>query len=157
MLPTASKFTNDVRELDDKARVAVHHTAAAVPVDVIVQRGKKRKKGTLTIEDLANGQQAVAEVRPGRYKVSINVADTNTTVLGPAKVRFKEEVAHFIYAVGTPGSTFQLLTLLIATDDDDDDDDDKDRTKTTMAINRGEACWTRGGPLPRATRDITLR
>ena len=122
--PTASAFDNDVRELDDEARVSVHHTAAAGPVDVSLRRIKSRK--SITIEDLANGEQVAAEVRPGRYRVAISPAGSATPVFGPARIRLGEEVASFFYAVGTPGTTFDVLRLDIDTDDFGDDDDDGD-------------------------------
>lgn len=119
--PTASLFNNNVRELDDAARISVHHTAAAVPVDVIVEGVKT---GTVTIEDLANGEQAVTKVPPGTYQLTINVANTDVTVFGPETYHLKEERSYFAYAVGTPeNDTFQLLAFVIGTDDDNWDDD----------------------------------
>jgi len=127
--PTASAFGNNVRELDDEARVAVHHTAAAGPVDVKLRRVKSKK--SIDIEDLANGDQVTAEIKPGGYVAKISPAGSRAPVFGPARIRLEERVASFLYAVGTPGSTFDVLRLDIDTgnsgdDDDEDDEDDED-------------------------------
>ncbi len=110
--PTASLFENDLSATEPgKARVIVHHTAAAPAVDITVQRDAEDPKSPkLTIENFANGDQAAAEVRPGEWDVSIAPAGTSTPVFGPAAVELKPFTGYLIYAVGTPGSTFTLIT-----------------------------------------------
>ena len=108
---TASKFDNDFSATGRrKARLIVHHTADAPLVYVRVSRnGGNSPK--LMIEDFVNGDQAVAETRPGEWYVSIMPADEMTPVFGPVMVELKPFTAYRIYAVGdVAGGTFTLLS-----------------------------------------------
>lgn len=100
--PTASKFTNDLsRPGFFRSRISLHHAAAAPAVDVIARRffwffflsG-------ITVEDLANGQQASTAVPFGIYDIDVNVANTTTTVL-EAKRFFYPGATYLVYVVGS--------------------------------------------------------
>jgi hypothetical protein len=108
--PTASKFDNDFSPTErGKARLIVHHTAYAPMVDIKVSRnGGNSPKLMLT--DVSNGDQAVAETRPGDWYVSIMPAGSMDPVFGPAAVELEPFTAYRIYAVGDlAGGTFTLL------------------------------------------------
>jgi hypothetical protein len=107
---TASKFDNDFSATGrGKARLIVQHTADAPMVDVQVSRNGG-KSPRLTIEDFANGDQAVAETRPGEWYVSIMPAGEMTPVFGPVMVELEPFTAYRIFAVGSVADeTFTLL------------------------------------------------
>ena len=107
LTPQVSVFEEDFsKSAAGKGRVSVHHTANAPAVDIALDRNKK----SAMISDFAYGEQVAAEFRAGRYLVSIAPAGTQTIVFGPAPLRLKPFTSTLVYAVGTPGSTFTLLT-----------------------------------------------
>jgi hypothetical protein len=108
--PTAKVFDNDFSATDPgKARWIVHHTAYAPMVDVKVMRGAGRGPG-LVVEDFENGDQAVAETRPGEWNVSLTLPDGTDPVFGPVPVELKPFTAYRIFAVGDfSGGTFTFL------------------------------------------------
>jgi hypothetical protein len=110
--PTASKFDNDFSPTGrGKARLIAHHTAYAPTVDIKVSRdGGNAPK--LMVTDFSNGDQAVAETRPGEWFVSIMPAGDMTPVFGPIPVELKPFTAYRIYAVGdVAGGTFTVLVF----------------------------------------------
>jgi hypothetical protein len=99
--PTAGKFDNDFSRTDPgKARLLVHHTAAAPMVDISVARDMDAMFDA-AISDFANGDQVVTQLRPGEWYVSIAAAGTTDPVLGPALVELKPFTAYRIFAVGS--------------------------------------------------------
>jgi len=114
--PTASKFTNDLSRAGLlKSRLIVHHTAAAPTVDVMLQRSFLFRRA-LMIEDFSNGDQAAAEVLPGRWNVSIAPAGASDPVFGPVPLVVKPFRTYLIYAVGSVNTgSFTLLVEPVKT------------------------------------------
>jgi hypothetical protein len=111
--PTAGKFDNDFSRTDPgKARIIVHHTAAAPMVDIAVAR-EMDDMFEAAISDFANGDQVVTQLRPGEWYVSIAAAGTTDPVFGPTLVQFKPFTAYRIFAVGSlADGTFTLLPFV---------------------------------------------
>jgi hypothetical protein len=110
--PTAQVFDNDLTPTGrGKARWIVHHTAYAPMVDVKVMR-EDAEEPELVVEDFENGDQAVAETRPGEWFVSLTLPDGMDPVFGPVPVKVKPFTAYRIYAVGDfSGGTFTFLVF----------------------------------------------
>ncbi len=110
--PTASVFDNDFSPTGrGKARWIVHHTAYAPMVDVKVMR-EDADEPELVVEDFENGDQAVAETRPGEWYVSLSLPDGMDPVFGPIPVNLKPFTAYQIFAVGDfGGGTFDFLVF----------------------------------------------
>ncbi len=109
---TASLFTNDLSALSGRqARVIAHHLAAAPAVDVRLRQVKKQGHAEkIKVEDFVNGQQVAAELRAGRWKLSIAPAGAADPVFGPVKLKLKPFTAYLVYAVGSlENGTFTLL------------------------------------------------
>jgi hypothetical protein len=93
----------------------VHHTAAAPTVDVTVQRSFFSWRN-LTIEDFSNGDQAAANVWPGRWEVSIAPAGSSDPVFGPVALKVRPFRTYLIYAVGSVDTgSFTLLVEPVRT------------------------------------------
>ena len=105
---TASLFTEDLSKVrPPKARVILHHTAAAPTVDITLLRGEKAK---ITIEDVSNGDQTAAKLYPGKWNVKIAPANTDTTVF-ETSIELKSRKIYLVYAVGSvTNGTFTLLS-----------------------------------------------
>jgi hypothetical protein len=112
--PTATKFINDVSPTGrGKARVAVRHTAAAGAVDVDVRRPLKPTPW-LVIPGLANPDEAITEIRPGDWDVTVFPAGELDPVFGPATLTLKPFTGFFVHAVGTPANgTFTVIVHVI--------------------------------------------
>ena len=96
-----SKFTNDVRSTaDGQTRVIVRHLADAPNVDVVYEAGGQI---VAEIEDLAFEQQGKRDVDAGVYQVSVKVAGTDITALGPYEVGTSPSVVNLGYVVGSVG------------------------------------------------------
>lgn len=110
--PTASKFDNDFSPTDrGKARLIVHHTAYAPAVDIKVSRNGG-KSPSIDVTDFSNGDQAVAQTRPGEWYVSIFPAGGMDPAFGPIMVELEPFTAYRIYAVGSlMDGTFTLLVF----------------------------------------------
>jgi hypothetical protein len=110
--PTASVFDNDFSATGrGKARWIVHHAAYAPEVDVKVMR-EDADEPELVVEDFENGDQAVAETRPGEWYVSLTLPDGMDPVFGPVPVNVKPFTAYRIFAVGDfAGGTFTFLVF----------------------------------------------
>lgn len=100
--PVASVFPNDTGKTRGKARVVARHGANFGPVDVLVD-------DAVAFPSLANGQQAMADLKAGTYEIAIAPAGTSTEVFG-AELKLKPGRAYNAYAVGTPANgTFEVL------------------------------------------------
>jgi hypothetical protein len=78
-----------------KARVIVRHVAFAPAVDVYARTTK-------IISHLTNPHQKKLVVpAPLTVKVSVKVAGTHTTVIGPVRLTFKARTTTIIYAIGS--------------------------------------------------------
>lgn len=115
---TISKFENDVSLTErGRARVIVHHTAEAPPVDILFSRGGRSLTHSSAvpsslIEGLANGEQAAVELRPGNWQLSITPVGEDEPVYGPEVVRFHPFRIYLLYAVGSPESgSFTVLQI----------------------------------------------
>jgi hypothetical protein len=110
--PTASVFINDISSIAaGEARVTVRHTAAAPAVDVLAG-------GSPLFEDVANGDEGVADVPTGTYAVTLNAAGTDTQAFpatGAVDLPLEEGANTIVYAIGDlTGGSFDLLVSSIA-------------------------------------------
>ena len=65
--------------------------------------------GAVAFPGLANGRQAMADLKRGTYKIAIAPAGTSTEVYANT-LKMKPGRAYNAYAVGTPsGGTFEVL------------------------------------------------
>jgi hypothetical protein len=109
--PTASVFLNDISVIaEGEARVTVRHVAAAPAVDVLAGGG-------VLLENLANGDEDVADVPSGSYGVTLNAAGTDTQAFpatGAVDLDLAEGVNTIVYAIGDlAGASFDLLVSTI--------------------------------------------
>jgi hypothetical protein len=113
--PTLGVFVNDVSDImPGKTRLAVRHTAAAPEVDVALYRGARTGNYVATLMDLANGNEAAVDVRPGRYSATLAPAGVPEPVFGPATVVLNPKVLNIVYAVGSlSDGSLTLLTQTI--------------------------------------------
>lgn len=102
--PILSVFANDVSPIAaGESRVTVRHTAAAPAVDVLAN-------DSVLIADLANPDEASADVAAGTYTVAVAAAGTTDPVLGPTDLTLTAGTSTIIYAVGSlEAGTLQLL------------------------------------------------
>ncbi|MFM9134665.1 MAG: DUF4397 domain-containing protein, partial [bacterium] len=76
--PALNVFVNDVSRLAaGEARLIVRHIAAAPAVDVLAD-------GEVIFADVTNPNEGMVVVPAGDYEASVNLAGSDTTVLGPA-------------------------------------------------------------------------
>lgn len=100
--PTASVFANDVMRYPGQATLIPRHAADFGLVDIVFE-------GAVVFEDVPNGAQGVAQVRPGKSTVAIAIADTDTKAFEAALV-LRPFTMYAAYAVGTPANgTFEVL------------------------------------------------
>ena len=93
--PTLTPFVNDTAAVAaGEARVTVRHTAAAPAVDVLAD-------GQPLISDLANPDEASAEVPAGTYSAEVAPAGTQDVVLGPTDLALAEGAHTIVYAWGS--------------------------------------------------------
>jgi hypothetical protein len=102
--PTARKFTNDLsKPYGGRARVAVHHTAAAPRVDVTIDPKSQTNS-------FRNSEKFVIEADAGTPQVSIAPAGSDTAVFGPISFTLNKGTGYLVYAVGSvANNTFTLL------------------------------------------------
>jgi hypothetical protein len=110
--PTAGKFANDFSRTDPgKARIILHHTAAAPVVDVAVDR-KMDAMFSPAITGFANGDQVVTSLRPGEWYVWLAATGSTMPAFGPELVKFKPFTAYRVFAVGSlAAGNLQLLAF----------------------------------------------
>lgn len=93
--PTLSVFVNDMAPTAaGNGRLVVRHTAAAPAVDVLAG-------GSPIFENLANPNEAKADVPADTYSASVAATGTTDPVIGPADVPVAEGQATIVYAVGS--------------------------------------------------------
>ncbi len=112
--PTASKFTNRVRGLNERnARLVVRHTAAAPTVDIGVNRGDREIR---CLKNLSNGGEVITTVRAGAYHVFVYPAGAPSPVAGPIPADLAGDKVTIVYAVGTLSKgTFTVLAQVLPT------------------------------------------
>ncbi|MFL6071275.1 MAG: DUF4397 domain-containing protein [Actinomycetes bacterium] len=105
--PTVKPFENDISTVAaGQARVTVRHTAAAPAVDV-------NADGTALVTNLTNGEEAVADVPTGGYKVDIVPAAGGKAVWSD-NVELAEGVNTIAYAWGSlEDGTFDVAVQTI--------------------------------------------
>lgn len=93
--PTLGVFVNDTSEIaSGEARLVVRHTAAAPAVDVLAN-------GDALFTDLANPDEAKADVPADTYAAAVAAAGTTDPVIGPVDLTLDAGTAYFVYAVGS--------------------------------------------------------
>jgi len=108
--PALNVFINDVSRLAaGESRLIVRHIAAAPAVDVLAD-------GEVLFDNLANPEERVAVVPAGDYEASVNLAGTDTTVLGPAPVMLEEGTVTIAYAWGSAEQENLALATQVITD-----------------------------------------
>jgi len=109
---------------DARGRLGLYHTAFAPAVDVLLSRGHR----AVTVPNVVNGQGATAVLKSGRWTVTVNLAGTRTTVLGPAAVRLAAHTATFGYVVGSATNGLSLVSVTISTSQNEDGNNDGGNT-----------------------------
>jgi hypothetical protein len=93
--PVLTPFVNDTSSIAaGQARLTVRHTAAAPAVDV-------RAGGDPVFTDLANPDEASADIPAGTVSADVVLAGTDTVAIGPADVTLTEGVHTIVYAWGS--------------------------------------------------------
>ncbi len=103
--PTITPFVNDTSLIPGgiNARVSIRHTAEAPAVDIVA--GGAAVAG---LTNLSNGNAADIELPAGSYATGIAAAGS-TAVLAPAPLNLVPGQSVTVYAIGTLGSTFDLV------------------------------------------------
>jgi hypothetical protein len=105
--PTARKFTNDdSRTNGGRARIAVHHTAAAPLVDVNISPKAR-------INQVRNSERFSVEAAQGTAEVSIAASGSNNPAFGPISFEITKNARYLVFAVGSVANN--TLTLLSKT------------------------------------------
>jgi hypothetical protein len=100
-MPTAAKFENHLEPTDPgKARIVLHHTVCAPPIDISISRDMDAPFDPI-IQGMANGDQVLDQVRPGEWYVSIAEAGSGMPAVGPTLVRVKPFMTYRVYAIGS--------------------------------------------------------
>ena len=93
--PLLTPFVNDVSQVaPGEARLTVRHTAAAPAVDV-------RANGEVAFGDLANPQEATADLPAGTITADVVLAGTEDVAIGPADLDLTEGSNTVVYAYGS--------------------------------------------------------
>lgn len=103
--PSVRKFTNDdSRTNGGRARITVHHTAAAPLVDVNISPKAK-------INQVRNSERFAIEAAQGTAEVSISATGSNNPAFGPISFEIIKNTRYLIFAVGSvANNTLTLLT-----------------------------------------------
>ena len=105
-----SVFQNDTSLTNaGQGRVVVRHTAQAPAVDVLAAGG-------VLIPNLANGEEAQADVPASSYPVTLNAAGTSTQAFpasGAVDLAIPSNKSVIVYAIGDLGGAFTLVTQTI--------------------------------------------
>jgi hypothetical protein len=111
-MPAIKVFGNDFSRTEPgKARITLHHTAAAPMVDVAVNRDMDAMFSA-AIEDFENGMQVTTSLRPGEWYVWLAAAGSTDPAFGPQLVKFKPFTAYRVFAVGSlADESLQLLAF----------------------------------------------
>ena len=110
--PKLSVFVNDLSKIRrGDARVVVRHVAAVVPVDVLLYKSyRKGDKLVGKLENIANSEEAQADIRGGKYTATINPAGSDVVAVGPAELKLRPNRSNIIYAIGSlSDGSFELL------------------------------------------------
>ena len=107
--PTLTPFVNDTAPVAaGQGRLVVRHTAAAPAVDVLAG-------GTPVFSNLANPNEAKADLPAGTVSAAVALAGTTEPVIGPADVPVTEGAATIVYAVGSAeAGNLQVLSQTIS-------------------------------------------
>ena len=93
--PTTELFANcTARNPVGDGRITVRHIAAAPAVDVLAG-------GQVLFGNLVNGASATQRVSAGPQEVSVTLANTDTTVLGPTNLAINRPFNTIVYAWGS--------------------------------------------------------
>ncbi len=147
--PTLTPFVNDVTPVAaGEGRLVVRHTAAAPAVDVLAG-------GTPVFTNLANPNEAKADLPAGTVSASVALAGTTEPVIGPADVPVAEGAATTVYAVGSAeAGNLQVLSHQPWTEERQPCDiptrprKARDETISYRIAHGGDDDWDRGGRLP---------
>ncbi|MGA2805992.1 MAG: hypothetical protein ABSF89_16660, partial [Acidimicrobiales bacterium] len=105
--PTLNVFGDPTSSLPmGDARVIIRHVADAPGVDVYAGNTK-------VASDLTNPLKATLVIPAGKVTVKVDVANTSTTVIGPATFDFKAGTTTVIYAIGSAAG--KTLTVAVQT------------------------------------------
>jgi hypothetical protein len=97
--PALSMFMNDISFPGNaKTRFTFTHAAYAPAVDILLSRGNFSK----TFSNVPNGASGSVAGSPGNsWSVTVNLAGTTTTVLGPATLKGKAGTVQSVFVVGS--------------------------------------------------------
>ena len=113
--PTLGVFVNDMSEIHGSmSRVVVRHVAAAPPVDIDFFRPPVRKGAVLEVDNLANGNEAQADVRKRPYWATLYGVGSSDAVFTTPKINLSKSQSYVIYAWGSLGDgTFAIALQTI--------------------------------------------
>ncbi|WP_299039445.1 DUF4397 domain-containing protein [uncultured Pseudokineococcus sp.] len=93
--PTLTPFVNDTSAVPaGEGRVTVRHVAAAPAVDVLAG-------DAVVVDGLASPGEESLTTEAGTVSASVNLAGTDTTVIGPADLTVAEGASTIVYAWGS--------------------------------------------------------
>jgi hypothetical protein len=108
--PQIAVFSNDTTYTDvGQGRVVVRHTAQAPAVDVLAG-------GSVLFPNLANGQEAQADVPAASYPVTLNAAGSIVQAFpasGAIDLAIPSNQSVIVYAIGDLGGAFTVVTQTI--------------------------------------------
>ena len=113
--PTLGVFVNDMSAIHGSmSRVVVRHVAAAPAVDIDFFRPPVRKGAVLEVDNLANGNEAQADVRKRPYWATLFGAGSSDAVFTTPKINLSKSQSYVIYAWGSLGDgTFAIALQTI--------------------------------------------
>ena len=124
--PKATAFNSNLTDTGGgQTRVAVHHTASAPTVDVILRRTSDDRYSRFigryfryaNLDDLSNSDQAVADLPAAEWSVRLRDAVSRKTVFGPVLLTLDPRTLYSVLAVGTAGTeTFDVKIIATPTD-----------------------------------------
>jgi hypothetical protein len=102
--PNARKYTNDAtKTTGGRARVTVHHTAAAPLVDVSISP-------KIQLNQFKNAERFTFEAKKSTVQVAIAPAGQSAPAFGPISLDVEGSTRYLVYAVGSvTNNTFTLL------------------------------------------------
>lgn len=113
--PFLSRFTNPVSTVyNGRARVILHHLAAAPDVDVRLDR---MGMSSAIVPDFPNNSTnvtpALLELKPGRWDASIYVSGTETRAIGPLPLTLEANVTYLVYAIGSAAGPLDVKVIAV--------------------------------------------
>lgn len=108
----AGVFPNDISrtEAPETGRLALHHTAAAPTVDVVIKR-KNKSKNKIELAGVSNGDYAAAELNNRMWMVGFYPTGSDQLVYASEPLPLSPNTLTQAYAIGSlSNGTFEVIT-----------------------------------------------